>query len=38
MEHEIYIALVELNEKLDYIADILIKKGIMEKPKEEEKK
>ena len=37
MDHEIYIALVELNEKLDYIADVLVKKGILEKPKEEKK-
>ena len=33
MEHEIYLALVDLNEKLEYIAEILMNKGIIPKPK-----
>ena len=37
MEHEVYLGLIELNEKIEYIAEILIKKGIIPKPKEEKK-
>lgn len=33
-----YLAIIELNEKIEFIADVLIKKGIMPKPKEEVKK
>lgn len=39
MEHEIYLSLVELNEKIEYLADafmkiqeILLKKGLLLKP------
>jgi len=39
MEHEIYLALLELNEKVDYIYQVLKEKGLVkeEEAKEEDK-
>jgi len=38
MDHEVYIALAELNEKFDYIYKTLVDKGIIKEDKKEDKK
>ena len=38
MDHEIYLQLLDHEQKLNYMAEILIEKGILPKPEEDEKK
>ena len=38
MDHEVYIALAEINEKFDYLYKTLVEKGIIKEEKAEDKK
>lgn len=37
MDHEVYLALVEQAEKINFLYETLVEKGVLEKPKETKK-